>query len=60
MNKNTWLPSAEFYNSPHRAIVLAHGAGAPADSGFMEQLALALDEAGVASVRAAVPVAPLL
>ncbi|PFG09122.1 MULTISPECIES: alpha/beta family hydrolase [unclassified Marinobacter] len=51
MNKNTWLPSAGFYDVPKIAMVIAHGAGAPADSDYMEQLIMALDDVGISSVR---------
>lgn len=40
-----------YVTSPDVVLLLAHGAGAPADSDFMEQLAAALDEEGVAVVR---------
>lgn len=51
MNKNTWLPSVGFYDAPKVAMVIAHGAGAPADSDYMKQLVTALDNAGISSVR---------
>jgi uncharacterized protein len=35
----------------NNSLILAHGAGAPADSGFMERLASALCAEGVATVR---------
>jgi predicted alpha/beta-hydrolase family hydrolase len=51
MNKNTWLPSVGFYDAPTIAIVIAHGAGSPADSDYMEQLVMALNDVGISSVR---------
>lgn len=51
MNENTWLPSVGFYNAPKIAMVIAHGAGAPADSDYMEQLVVALSDVGISSVR---------
>lgn len=38
-------------NRPEVVLILAHGAGAPADSPFMEVLAKALGQEGVGSVR---------
>ena len=51
MNKNTWLPSVGFYDAPTIAMVIAHGAGSPADSDYMEQLVMALNDVGISSVR---------
>lgn len=51
MSENTWLPSVGFYSAPKIAMVIAHGAGAPADSDYMEQLVTALDDVGISSVR---------
>lgn len=45
------IKSNYYENQPKVVLVLAHGAGAPADSPFMEELASALDVQGVASVR---------
>lgn len=38
-------------NRPEVVLILAHGAGAPADSPFMEALAKALGQEGIGSVR---------
>jgi len=43
-----WTPAEE---TPSALLILAHGAGAPMDSSFMERLALALAAAGVSVVR---------
>ena len=51
MNENTWLPSVGFYNTPKIAMVIAHGAGAPADSDYMEQMVIALSDVGISSAR---------
>lgn len=46
------LMTAESYgNNPELVLILAHGAGAPADSDFMETLAQALEQNGIAVVR---------
>ncbi|MFG0865787.1 alpha/beta fold hydrolase [Pseudomonas sp. FYR_7] len=45
-------PEHEVYGEPYRTcLILAHGAGAPMDSGFMEQMAQRLASRGVAVVR---------
>ncbi|WP_246166670.1 alpha/beta family hydrolase [Marinobacter salinexigens] len=41
----------EYVNNPEVVLILAHGAGAPADSSFMEALASALEKEGIACVR---------
>lgn len=41
----------EYVNNPEVVLILAHGAGAPADSSFMEALADALEKEGIACVR---------
>lgn len=41
----------ETANSAQVVLILAHGAGAPADSPFMEALACALEQEGIACVR---------
>ncbi|MDO3722519.1 alpha/beta hydrolase [Marinobacter sp. chi1] len=46
-----WIKKQGFENHPRAFLVLAHGAGAPADSPFMETLADALEAQGVATVR---------
>jgi len=46
------LMTTESYGSnPELVLILAHGAGAPADSGFMVELAQALEEHGISVVR---------
>ncbi|MFO7529845.1 MAG: alpha/beta family hydrolase [Marinobacter sp.] len=45
------IKSNHYENQPKVVMILAHGAGAPADSPFMEELAGALDAEGVAAVR---------
>lgn len=45
------INTKEYENSPEAVIVLAHGAGAPADSPFMQMLAESLQKYGVPSVR---------
>ncbi|MEH6354652.1 MAG: alpha/beta family hydrolase [Marinobacter sp.] len=51
MSKTTWLPSDGFYDAPEVAMVIAHGAGAPADSEYMKQLVMMLDGVGISSIR---------
>ena len=46
-----WITTRHFYRDPRCIIILAHGAGAPMDSSFMDLLAESLDEQGIASVR---------
>ena len=38
-------------NEPKVVLILAHGAGAPADSTFMEELSAALEQEGIETVR---------
>ncbi|MGF2735112.1 alpha/beta family hydrolase [Marinobacter sp. DUT-1] len=45
------IKSNYYQNQPKVVLILAHGAGAPADSPFMEELAGALDAEGIAAVR---------
>lgn len=45
------IKSNYYQNQPKVVLILAHGAGAPADSPFMEELAAALDAEEVAAVR---------
>lgn len=45
------IKSNYYENQPKVVMVLAHGAGAPADSPFMDELSAALDAEGVATVR---------
>ncbi len=45
------IKSNYYQNQPKVVLILAHGAGAPADSPFMEELAEALDAEGVAVAR---------
>ncbi|WP_372987877.1 alpha/beta fold hydrolase [Marinobacter sp.] len=45
------IKSNYYENQPKVVLILAHGAGAPADSPFMEELAGALDAEGIAVVR---------
>jgi predicted alpha/beta-hydrolase family hydrolase len=45
------ITSPLYSKHPACVLILAHGAGAPMDSPFMEQLAIALDREGIANVR---------
>lgn len=45
------INTKEYENSPEAVIILAHGAGAPADSPFMEMLSGALEARGLTCVR---------
>lgn len=45
------IKSNYYENQPKVVLILAHGAGAPGDSPFMEELAEALDAEGIAAVR---------
>ncbi|GHD46306.1 hypothetical protein SAMN05216429_10550 [Marinobacter persicus] len=45
------INSPRYTQDPSCVLILAHGAGAPMDSSFMETLAGALDQQGVACVR---------
>ena len=40
-----------YESNPEVVLILAHGAGAPADSAFMEELSLALSREGIVTVR---------
>ncbi|MFN2362486.1 MAG: alpha/beta fold hydrolase [Marinobacter sp.] len=51
MNPVTFYKSEPLNNSLAPKLLLAHGAGAPADSAFMERLAAALAEEGVTALR---------
>lgn len=51
MSSVTFLRCDPVGRAPLAVLVLAHGAGAPADSAFMNSLATALAEAGIASLR---------
>ncbi|PXX90874.1 alpha/beta hydrolase [Marinobacter vulgaris] len=51
MNPVTFYESESRKGSPGPRLILAHGAGAPADSAFMERLASALSEEGVRTLR---------
>lgn len=51
MNSVTFYKSETRGGLPAPRLLLAHGAGAPADSAFMEQLASALSAEGVATLR---------
>lgn len=51
MNDVELMTTESFDANPDAVLVLAHGAGAPADSEFMEALAQALEGEGVASAR---------
>ncbi len=51
MNPVTFYKSGARGGLPAPRLVLAHGAGAPADSAFMESLASALSAEGVATLR---------
>lgn len=46
-----WTKRQGFESDPKAVLVLAHGAGAPADSPFMDMLAEALEKQGIATVR---------
>ncbi|KXS51959.1 MAG: hypothetical protein AWU57_3662, partial [Marinobacter sp. T13-3] len=50
-NLMSWITSEGYANAPDCIMILAHGAGAPMDSTFMESLAHALDREGIACVR---------
>lgn len=45
------ITTKSYSNNPERVLILAHGAGAPMDSSFMESLVAELDRQGVACVR---------
>ncbi|WP_291827363.1 alpha/beta family hydrolase [Marinobacter sp.] len=45
------ITTNSYDNAAKSVMLLAHGAGAPMDSPFMDQLAAALDQQGIASVR---------
>ncbi|MBD3639380.1 MAG: dienelactone hydrolase family protein [Marinobacter sp.] len=51
VNSVELIKSNYFQNQPKVVLILAHGAGAPADSPFMEELAGALEAEGIAAVR---------
>ena len=45
------ITTKSYSNNPERVLILAHGAGAPMDSSFMDSLAVELDQQGIACVR---------
>lgn len=51
MNDVKLITTKGYGNQAEMVMILAHGAGAPMDSPFMEALAKALDEQGIACVR---------
>lgn len=45
------IKTKDYENSPEAVVILGHGAGAPADSPFMEMLSASLQQRGLANVR---------
>ncbi|KXS52556.1 MAG: Uncharacterized protein AWU57_3056, partial [Marinobacter sp. T13-3] len=50
-NLMSWMTTEGYAKAPDCIMILAHGAGAPMDSTFMEALADSLDREGIACVR---------